>query len=67
MYVIRLDADSPVIGHDVKELTQTYPELQVRVVALLRNGDTLIPHSDTVFRSGDLAYIIGRANQLATP
>ena len=64
MYVIRLDADSPVIGHDVKELTQTYPELQVRVVALLRNGDTLIPHSDTVFRSGDLAYIIGRANQL---
>ena len=64
MYVIRLDADSPVIGHNVKELTQTYPELQVRVVALLRNGDTLIPHSDTVFRSGDLAYIIGRANQL---
>lgn len=64
MYVIRLDADSPVIGHNVKELTQTYPELQVRVVALLRNGDTLIPHSDTVFRSGDLAYIIGRTNQL---
>lgn len=64
MYVIRLDADSPVIGRNVKELTQTYPELQVRVVALLRNGDTLIPHSDTVFRSGDLAYIIGRANQL---
>ncbi len=64
MYVIRLDADSPVIGHNVKELTQTYPELQVRVVALLRNGDTLIPHSDTVFRRCDLAYIIGRANQL---
>ena len=64
MYVVRLDADSPVIDHNVKELTQTYPDLEVRVVALLRNGFTLIPHSDTVFKHGDLAYIIGRANQL---
>ena len=64
MYVIRLDAGSPVVGHDVRGLTQMHPELQVRVVALLRNGFTLIPHSDTVLQSGDLAYIIGRANQL---
>lgn len=64
MYVIRLDAGSPVVGHDVRELTQMHPDLQVRVVALLRNGVTIIPHGDTVFMGGDLAYIIGRANQL---
>ena len=64
MYVIRLDAGSPVSGHNVKELTQIHPDLQVRVVALLRNGQTIIPHSDTVFQGGDLAYIIGRANQM---
>lgn len=64
MYVIRLDAGSPVSGHNVKELTQLHPDLQVRVVALLRNGNTIIPHSDTVFQGGDLAYIIGRANQM---
>jgi trk system potassium uptake protein TrkA len=64
MYVVRLDAGSPVLERNVRELTQIYPDLQVRVVALLRNGFTIIPHSDTVFRAGDLAYIIGRANQL---
>lgn len=64
MYVIRLDAGSPVAGHNVKELTQLHPDLQVRVVALLRNGNTIIPHGDTIFQGGDLAYIIGRANQL---
>ena len=64
MYVLRLDAGSPVVGHNVKELTQMHPDLQVRVVALLRGGNTIIPHSDTEFRSGDLAYLIGRANQL---
>ncbi len=64
MYVIRLDTGSPVVGHNVKELTQLHSDLQVRVVALLRNGVTIIPHGDTVFMGGDLAYIIGRANQL---
>ena len=64
MYVIRLDAGSPVSGHNVKELTQLHPDLQVRVVAILRNGNTIIPHGDTIFQGGDLAYIIGRANQL---
>ena len=66
MYVIRLEAESPVVGHCVKELTEMYRELQVRVVAVLRTGENIIPHSDTVFQHGDLAYIIGRANQLET-
>ena len=66
MYVIRLEAGSPVVDHAVNDLVQTYRDLQVKVVALLRGGETVIPHSDTVFHAGDLAYIIGRANQVET-
>jgi len=66
MYVIRLEADSPVVGHAVKDLAQTYSDLQVKVVALLRGGETIIPHSDTVFHPGDQAYIIGRRGQVET-
>ena len=66
MYVIRLEPGSPVVDHAVSDLVQTYRDLQVKVVALLRSGDTIIPHSDTVFHAGDLAYIIGRANQVET-
>ena len=64
MYVIRIEAESPVVNHCVRELTEMYRSLQVRVVAVMRAGETIIPHSDTVFQQGDLAYIIGRANQL---
>lgn len=64
MYLIRLEADSPVINHTVKELIQTYNTLQVRIVAILRNGATIIPHIDTMFQEGDLAYLISRPNQL---
>ena len=66
MYVIRLEAGSPVVDHAVKDLVETYKDLQVKVVALLRGGETIIPHGDTVFHAGDMAYIIGRANQVET-
>lgn len=64
MYLIRLEKDSPVVGHSVQEMVQTYNTLQVRVVAILRNGETIIPHADLVFQQGDLAYLISRPNQL---
>lgn len=66
MYLIRLEGESPVINHSVQELTQIYGSLQVRIVAILRHGRTIIPHSDTVFQQGDLAYIISMSNQLET-
>ena len=66
MYVIRLETGSPVVDHAVKDLSQTYRDLQVKVVALLRGGETIIPHGDTVFHAGDLAYIISRGGQVDT-
>ena len=66
MYLIRLEADSPVTGHSVQELVQTYNTLHVRIVAILRNGETIIPHAGLVFQQGDLAYLISRPNQLET-
>lgn len=38
----------------------------MRIVAILRSGETIIPHADTVFQSGDMAYIISKANQIDT-
>jgi len=53
-----------VVGHDVKELAQEHPDLQVRVVAILRHGETLIPHRGMALRVDDQVYLIGRTNQM---
>lgn len=66
MYLIRLEQGSPVVGHSVKEMTKIYSTLQVRIVALLRHGETVIPHADTVFEAGDMAYIISKQGQMET-
>ena len=58
MYLVRLDAESPVIGHSVQELVQIYSSLHARIVAILRNGETIIPHAGLVLQQGDLAYMI---------
>lgn len=64
MYLIRLESDSPVVGHTIQELLQTYASLEVRIVAILRNGMTVIPHADTELQQGDFAYLISRPNQV---
>lgn len=64
MYLIRLEQESPVCGKSVKELSQIYSTLQVRIVAILRHGETIIPHSDTFFAPGDMAYIISKEGQM---
>ena len=64
MYVVRIDEGSPVVGHDMKELAQEHPDLQVRVVAILRRGETLILHRGMALQADDQVYLIGRTNQM---
>ncbi|MCQ2299370.1 MAG: Trk system potassium transporter TrkA [Bacteroidales bacterium] len=64
MYLVRLEQESLVVGKSVRELLVGYKTLHVRIVAILRNSETIIPHSDFVFQPGDLAYIISKPNQI---
>ncbi|MDY5968827.1 MAG: Trk system potassium transporter TrkA [Bacteroidales bacterium] len=64
MYLIRLEKGSGVAGRSVRDLTQTYRSMQVRIVAVLRDSQTIIPNPDFVFREGDLTYVISKPNQL---
>lgn len=60
MNLIRLAPESPAVG----QTRQMLLEKEMRCVAVLRNGDTHIPHADFVFQAGDLAYIICRQGRL---
>ena len=64
MCLVRLEEGSPIVGRSVRELLQIYNTLQVRVVAVLRNAETIIPHAFFEFKAGDLCYIISKPNQM---
>lgn len=60
--VFKLDDDSPLLDMDVKEFVHTVkglqPDADFRIVALSRNGKTIIPKYDTTFKFHDYLYII---------
>lgn len=62
--VFKLDDDSTLLEQNVAEFSASFSEVcpgeQMRVVAIARDGKTLIPKFDTRFKYNDLVYIIAR-------
>ncbi len=61
----RVGENSPLIG--TTPATCEKPELiqQIRMIAIPRAGELVIPHGDTKFELGDLVYILGERSTVA--
>jgi trk system potassium uptake protein TrkA len=68
MVVFKLDDDSPVLDMKVAEftaaMTATDAKAQLRIVAITRKGETLIPKFDTRFNYNDHLYIIAKRESI---
>ena len=64
LVVFRLDDDSPILDMKVAEftakMTAASSEAQLRIIAIARKGETIIPKSDTRFAYNDHLYIIAK-------
>lgn len=64
LVVFRLDDSSPLVNQTLKEFV--YPEgpLPFRTVAISRGNQTIIPSKDTIFKLGDLLFVITREDSM---
>ena len=64
LVVFRLDDDSPVLDMTVAEftaaMTAASAQAQLRIIAIARKGETIIPKFDTRFAYNDHLYIIAK-------
>jgi trk system potassium uptake protein TrkA len=64
LVVFRLDDDSPILDMKVAEftaaMTAASAEAQLRIIAIARKGETIIPKFDTRFAYNDHMYIIAK-------
>ena len=64
LVVFRLDDDSPVLDMKVAEftaaMTAASAQAQLRIIAIARKGETIIPKFDTRFAYNDHLYIIAK-------
>ena len=64
LVVFRLDDDSPILDMTVAEftaaMTAASAQAQLRIIAIARKGETIIPKFDTRFTYNDHLYIIAK-------
>ncbi|MFI3268135.1 MAG: Trk system potassium transporter TrkA [Rikenellaceae bacterium] len=58
LVVMTLDSYSPLIDMSLLQASQNTKTLHYRTVAISRNGETIIPHKEEIFKEGDTIYVI---------
>ncbi len=62
---VRVKADAPVAGKRILEIARLAPHVRALIVAIAREGKTIIPSGATRLMPGDLAYILGEPHHFA--
>ncbi len=64
LFMIKLDENATVVNKTLNEIANEYPDLHFRAVALHRDGETIIPKGDDIFRAKDMSYVITKPEGL---
>lgn len=62
---IILRDDCPLVNTPLSQLTDLFPDLNAVVVAVVRNGETFVPHSDDQLLPDDQVFVIADQQQAA--
>jgi trk system potassium uptake protein TrkA len=64
LFMIKLEANAPVIGKSLQEIASAHRNLDFRALAIHRNRETFIPKAGDRFQVNDLAYVITKPNAI---
>ena len=64
LFMIKLDENATVVNKTLNEIANEYPDLHFRAVALHRDGETIIPKGNDIFRAKDMSYVITKPEGL---
>ena len=60
---LAISEDTPIIETPLAQLTELFPELNIRVVGIGRAGRTIVPAPEDQILPGDNVYIVAEASQ----
>jgi trk system potassium uptake protein TrkA len=58
LYALRIENNSPILGTLMKDLAHKMPRLDFRVIAIIRDDQTIIPNGNDSFQIDDTVYVI---------
>ena len=60
LLVYKLREDAPIVDKKASELSFYNSETPYRMLAITRDGETIIPHGDFMFKENDLVFIMSK-------
>ncbi len=61
---VRLNPDCPILDKPLRQLTGLFPDLAMMVVAIIRDGATIVPTADDMMAIGDEVYFVADAEHV---
>ena len=61
---VRCEETCPLVNTPLRQLTQLFPELNIVVVGLMRDGAPMVPTADDQLQSGDEVYFVVDSEQV---
>lgn len=61
----RAYANTPIVGHPIKDLHQHLTKTRMRIVSLYRNGKAIPAYGDTVIKDGDRVYFVTKKESVS--
>ena len=62
---VRCGENCPIVNTPLRQLTQLFPDLNIVIVGILRDGKPMVPAADDSMLPGDEAYFVVETAQLA--
>ncbi|MEE9328046.1 MAG: Trk system potassium transporter TrkA [Cocleimonas sp.] len=56
--------DGPLVGHEIKDISEHLPDIKVRVVAIFRHGKAIIPNGQTQIEPNDEIFVLASAKHI---
>ncbi|MBP3253225.1 MAG: Trk system potassium transporter TrkA [Bacteroidales bacterium] len=64
IYMTRLEKDSVFVDKKISEVARLYPQMDARIVCIIRHGHTIIPGGEDYYRKDDLIYLLVKPDSL---
>ncbi|MEK9671491.1 MAG: Trk system potassium transporter TrkA [Rhodospirillaceae bacterium] len=65
LLAVRCNGDCPLVNTPLRQLTQLFPDLNIVIVGLVRDGSALVPKADDQMLPGDEAYFVVDTGQIS--
>jgi trk system potassium uptake protein TrkA len=65
LVAVRARGGGPLVGHKLRELSAHLPKMEVRVVAIYREGRSVPPEGDTVIAEGDEVFFLAAREDIS--